>query len=263
MTSSKKIGEFIRKRRKSHNLTQKDLAEKLNISFQAVSKWETGETLPDVGILLELAGVLNTSTDKILSGGQLVLSKHKFIEASNIIEGFKALENLRYYFGKESSFYQGAVEGINQKMNIDFEQYMKDDTYKEVMYAEAMIQYLMNGYIMDLNDIKQYITSTKMLNIIGKYIGEENTMEHLHYEDNPKLFEQIRKIKPEFESLSVLNLLPGEYIKMETGKNYWGTQIETPNDWCYGIAVDDEMIYVFTYEAYGKNQKTIYKEKVK
>lgn len=260
MISSKKIGDYIRKQRKAINLTQKELAEELNISFQAVSKWETGDTLPDVSLLLNLADILKTTTDKILTGGQIVVSKHKFIAASKIDEGFNAIENLRNCFGEESSFYQGAIEGINAKMNIDFEQYLKDDRYRDVMFTEVVIQYLMNGYTMDINDIKQFIKSKKMLGLIGKYMGEENTLNQLKYSENPNLFEQIKSIKPEFKDLMVLNELPGEYINMEAGKIYWGTQIETRNEWCYGIAVDEKKIYVFKYESYGKNQELIHEE---
>ncbi len=263
MNSSKRVGEYIRKQRKSQNLTQKDLADTLNISFQAVSKWETGETYPDVSILLQLAEVLNTSTDKILSGGQVVLNKHKFIDVNNIVEGFNALKNLRYYFGDQSTFYLGAIEGINRRMNIDFELYINDDKYKEVMYTEVIIQYLMNGYTMDINDIKQYITSKKMLGIIGKYLGEENTMKQLKYDDNKKLFDQIRAIKSELNSVDTLNQLPGSYINMDKDTLYWATQIETGEDLCYGVAVDEINIYVISYESYGKNQKIIHIEKIK
>ena len=55
-----KIGQYIQHLRKAAGMTQKDLAEKLNISFQAVSKWENGDALPDTGILLELCDELFT-----------------------------------------------------------------------------------------------------------------------------------------------------------------------------------------------------------
>lgn len=263
MISSIKIGDYIRNQRKLQGLTQKELASQLNISFQAVSKWENGDTLPDVSILLNLAHILNTTTDKILSGGQILRSAGKFIDVKNIDEGLKALENLKNYFGEESSFYKGAITGVNEAMNIDFEAYIKDERYREVLFSEVVIQYLMNGYTMNMDDIKEYVKSEKMLAIIGKYIGEENSVSHLRYEDNTSLFDQIREIRPEFVDLMTLNQLPGEYIQMEVGKLYWGTQIETDGDLCYGIAVDDDVIYVFTYESYGRNQRLIHKEKIK
>ncbi len=49
------ISKYLQFLRKSHNYTQEDLAEKLNLSRQAVSKWETGTTIPDLEALLNLS----------------------------------------------------------------------------------------------------------------------------------------------------------------------------------------------------------------
>lgn len=64
---NQKIAKFISHRRKSLGLTQADVAEKLKVSFQAVSKWENG-TLPNVEMLVELAKLLKVSVDEILKG---------------------------------------------------------------------------------------------------------------------------------------------------------------------------------------------------
>ncbi|MBE0700128.1 MAG: helix-turn-helix transcriptional regulator [Acholeplasmataceae bacterium] len=260
MVSHIEIGQYIQKLRKEKGLSQKSLSEHLSISFQAVSKWETGESLPDVGILIDLADILETTTDKILSAGQLVLKKHKFIQIDNIVEGFKALENLRFYFGEQSAFYQGAIEGINKKMNIDFEHYIKHERYKETMLAEVIIQYLMNGYHIEREDIDLHVNSEKLRNIIYKYLGEESQISTLFYQENPKLFDQIRKIKEEFKKIDKLAELPGEYIRLEQGKMYWCAQIEVSEDFCYGIAVDENSVSVFSYNKNGENQKLIHRE---
>ena len=70
MLSSAKVGSFIMNRRKELGLTQQQLADKLNISFQSVSKWENGMTYPNIEILYDLAIVLGVSTDEILTGGK-------------------------------------------------------------------------------------------------------------------------------------------------------------------------------------------------
>ena len=64
---NKQIGKFISKMRKSKELTQNELADKLNISNKTVSKWETGEGLPDISVLPELAKVLGVTVDEILN----------------------------------------------------------------------------------------------------------------------------------------------------------------------------------------------------
>lgn len=60
------IGKVILERRKELGWTQQMLAEKLNLSFQAVSKWENGMTLPDIAMLPRLASVLDLSIDSLL-----------------------------------------------------------------------------------------------------------------------------------------------------------------------------------------------------
>lgn len=60
------IGAQIAVRRKALGMTQQMLAEKLNISFQAVSKWENGTSYPDVTLLPVLAATLNISIDALL-----------------------------------------------------------------------------------------------------------------------------------------------------------------------------------------------------
>jgi len=68
MLDSVKVGNFIMEKRKAHGLTQQQLADKLSISFQAVSKWENGTTYPNIEILKDLATVLEVSVDEILAG---------------------------------------------------------------------------------------------------------------------------------------------------------------------------------------------------
>ena len=67
-----KIGRFIASCRKEQGMTQAVLAEKLGISDRAVSKWETGKSLPDSGIMLELCGLLNINVNELLSGERIM-----------------------------------------------------------------------------------------------------------------------------------------------------------------------------------------------
>ncbi|MDE6435388.1 MAG: phosphoribosylformylglycinamidine cyclo-ligase [Lachnospiraceae bacterium] len=65
-----KVGNFIMEKRKALRMTQQQLADKLNVSFQAISKWENGATYPNVEILRDLAIVLEVSVDEILAGSE-------------------------------------------------------------------------------------------------------------------------------------------------------------------------------------------------
>lgn len=68
MFDMQKVGERIAALRRRENMTQAELAEKLGISYQAVSSWERGATMPDISKLLELSRALGTSVDALLGG---------------------------------------------------------------------------------------------------------------------------------------------------------------------------------------------------
>ena len=63
-----KIGEFLKTLRKDNNLTQEELADKMNVSRRTVSRWETGSNLPDLSILVELADLYNVDMREIFNG---------------------------------------------------------------------------------------------------------------------------------------------------------------------------------------------------
>lgn len=65
---NKNIANLIASRRKALGLTQQALADKLHITNKAVSKWETGEGLPDISLLVDLADALQISVDELLQG---------------------------------------------------------------------------------------------------------------------------------------------------------------------------------------------------
>ena len=71
-----KIGRFISECRKSKNLTQIQLAEKLNITDRAISKWERGKGLPDSSIMLDLCKELGISVNELLSGEMIEMNDY-------------------------------------------------------------------------------------------------------------------------------------------------------------------------------------------
>ena len=66
-----KIGQFIKTIRKEKGFTQREVAERLSISEKTVSKWETGNGLPEVGLMLPLCELLEISVNELLSGERL------------------------------------------------------------------------------------------------------------------------------------------------------------------------------------------------
>ena len=69
--NQQKIGEFIRDKRKEKGLTQIELANKLGITNQAISKWERGKNCPDISLLKDLCKILDININELLSGKEL------------------------------------------------------------------------------------------------------------------------------------------------------------------------------------------------
>lgn len=87
-----KIGKFIAERRKQVGLTQAQLAEQLNITDRAVSKWETGKTMPDSSIMLELCGILGISVNDLLSGEVVTMENNQQEMQKNLLSMIKEKE---------------------------------------------------------------------------------------------------------------------------------------------------------------------------
>lgn len=88
------IGLNIARYRKQRNLTQEQLAKQLSISYQAISKWENGQTTPDISLFPALASILNVSIDKLMG------YSHNFDPRSYYEEVYKKDE---YFWGVQPS----------------------------------------------------------------------------------------------------------------------------------------------------------------
>lgn len=85
-----KFGEFVSKLRKEQGTTQKELAEKLFVSDKAVSKWERGQSLPDITMLNSLAEALGVTAAELLNCGKIEGEKVDASQVDEIVE--KAIE---------------------------------------------------------------------------------------------------------------------------------------------------------------------------
>ena len=97
-----KIGRFIAELRKEKGLTQAQLAEHFEVSNKAVSKWETGKSLPDASIMIDLCNLLGITVNELLSGERISMEDYKE----------KAEERLVEIHKKKSRFQRTALLGI-------------------------------------------------------------------------------------------------------------------------------------------------------
>jgi len=87
-----KIGRFIAECRKNKKITQAQLAEKLNITDRAISKWERGKGMPDSGIMMELCKELDITVNELLSGERIEMKDYDKKAEENLLEMKKQKE---------------------------------------------------------------------------------------------------------------------------------------------------------------------------
>lgn len=81
-----KTGSFIQEKRKEKNLTQLQLAQKLNVTDRAVSKWETGRAMPDSAIMLDLCRILGITVTDLLNGEVISMDNYNEKIEQTLIE---------------------------------------------------------------------------------------------------------------------------------------------------------------------------------
>ena len=109
---SETMGQIIRRLRKERNLTQEELAEQLNVTFQAVSRWENGTGMPDISQIVPLASVFGVTTDVLFN-----------IEGTNATDEAYRIVNEAYamtQYGKLDTYlaqYDHLLEGLKKYPN--------------------------------------------------------------------------------------------------------------------------------------------------
>ena len=196
--NQEKMGKFIQYLRKRENLTQEELANKLNVGREAVSKWERGKTIPDQLLLLNLSKLFNVSVDELLYGEEknknnqnnidtisLSLYKDKLkrkniiIILSILLIIFIILFFLTYLIYNYNAFKLYEVSGINNHIEVSNSIIMqnKDMIYVNIkaIYNNLYIDENYNITNIELytlnNNIKDFIVSNNSNIIIFEYNG--------------------------------------------------------------------------------------------
>ncbi len=105
------IGIFIARCRKEQKLTQAQLAEKLNITDRAVSKWETGKSMPDSSIMLDLCAILGITVNELLSGEKIEMKPYEKSKSASQINFTSSAPQTRTN-GEISYYTQKAEENL-------------------------------------------------------------------------------------------------------------------------------------------------------
>ena len=147
-----KIGKFIYELRKNRNLTQKEFADKLNVTAQAVSKWENGRGIPDIELIREISKKFDVDIESILEGEKVNKKKNKKLYLLLIVVSIILLVFI--YFVSNNKFNFSSLESNSNDWKVKgVAAYSKD---KKSIYISD-IEYLNNKNISDKYNVVECI----------------------------------------------------------------------------------------------------------
>ena len=242
-----KIGKYIAGKRKALGMTQKQLAEKLNMSDKSVSKWERGICLPDVSVYMELCEILGISINDFLAGEDIDAENVEKKSEDNIIQvtkdSKKKQKNLKSILAVVTTFavimvlVLGAVF-VHKVMQPKNYITAVDRTSAEMKTAELLSgadgAYLFNFYAKE-----EYKTLTIYLSEYqaGELINKSKVAD-LDYDGIESAKRGVIAVIPDFELFRVKLIIADDYSKCSTdflilenveNREYYGrsaTQVE-------------------------------------
>ena len=242
-----KIGKYIAGKRKALGMTQKQLAEKLNMSEKSVSKWERGICLPDVSVYMELCEILGISINEFLAGEDIDAENVEKKSEDNIIQvtkdSKKKQKNLKSILAVVTTFavimvlVLGAVF-VHKVMQPKNYITAVDRTSAEMKTAELLSgadgAYLFNFYAKE-----EYKTLTIYLSEYqaGELINKSKVAD-LDYDGLESAKRGVIAVIPDFELFRVKLIIADDYSKCSTdfpilenveNREYYGrsaTQVE-------------------------------------
>lgn len=242
-----KIGKYIARKRKALGMTQKQLAEKLNMSDKSVSKWERGICLPDVSVYMELCEILGISINEFLAGEDIDAENVEKKSEDNIIQvtkdSKKKQKNLKSILAVVTTFavimvlVLGAVF-VHKVMQPKNYITAVDRTSAEMKTAELLSgadgAYLFNFYAKE-----EYKTLTIYLSEYqaGELINKSKVAD-LDYDGIESAKRGVIAVIPDFELFRVKLIIADDYSKCSTdfpilenveNREYYGrsaTQVE-------------------------------------
>ena len=242
-----KIGKYIAGKRKALGMTQKQLAEKLNMSDKSVSKWERGICLPDVSVYMELCEILGISINEFLAGEDIDAENVEKKSEDNIIQvtkdSKKKQKNLKSILAVVTTFavimvlVLGAVF-VHKVMQPENYITAVDRTSAEMKTAE-LLSGVDGAYLFNFYAKEEYKTLTIYLSEYqaGELINKSKVAD-LDYDGIESAKRGVIAVIPDFELFRVKLIIADDYSKCSTdfpilenveNREYYGrsaTQVE-------------------------------------
>ena len=242
-----KIGKYIAGKRKALGMTQKQLAEKLNMSDKSVSKWERGICLPDVSVYMELCEILGISINEFLAGEDIDAENVEKKSEDNIIQvtkdSKKKQKNLKSILAVVTTF---AVIMVLVLGAVFVHKVMQPKNYITAVdrtSAEMKTAELLSGtdgaYLFNFYSKEEYKTLTIYLSEYqaGELINKSKVAD-LDYDGLESAKRGVIAVIPDFELFRVKLIIADDYSKCSTdfpilenveNREYYGrsaTQVE-------------------------------------
>lgn len=242
-----KIGKYIAGKRKALGMTQKQLAEKLNMSDKSVSKWERGICLPDVSVYMELCEILGISINEFLAGEDIDAENVEKKSEDNIIQvtkdSKKKQKNLKSILAVVTTF---AVIMVLVLGAVFVHKVMQPKNYITAVdrtSAEMKTAELLSGadgaYLFIFYAKEEYKTLTIYLSEYqaGELINKSKVAD-LDYDGIESAKRGVIAVIPDFELFRVKLIIADDYSKCSTdfpilenveNREYYGrsaTQVE-------------------------------------
>lgn len=242
-----KIGKYIAGKRKALGMTQKQLAEKLNMSDKSVSKWERGICLPDVSVYMELCEILGISINEFLAGEDIDAENVEKKSEDNIIQVMKdskkKQKNLKSILAVVTTF---AVIMVLVLGTVFVHKVMQPKNYITAVdrtSAEMKTAELLSGadgaYLFNFYAKEEYKTLTIYLSEYqaGELINKSKVAD-LDYDGIESAKRGVIAVIPDFELFRVKLIIADDYSKCSTdfpilenveNREYYGrsaTQVE-------------------------------------
>ena len=236
-----KIGKYIAGKRKALGMTQKQLAEKLNMSDKSVSKWERGICLPDVSVYMELCEILGISINEFLAGEDIDAENVEKKSEDNIIQvtkdSKKKQKNLKSILAVVTTF---AVIMVLVLGAVFVHKVMQPKNYiTAVDRTSAEMKTADGAYLFNFYAKEEYKTLTIYLSEYqaGELINKSKVAD-LDYDGIESAKRGVIAVIPDFELFRVKLIIADDYSKCSTdfpilenveNREYYGrsaTQVE-------------------------------------
>lgn len=216
MFSTQKFGVYISHLRKEADMTQSELAERLSITRQAISKYEIGDSFPDITILVKIAEIFNVSLDNLIAAGEPTMGESKVLNSlakgedatADNVEDVMNLAPLLKPSLLEKVSSKLALHGVDISNIVQLSQYMSDAN-TSLMIQNADFSSLEGDAERDLMlHLMPFLDEKSKLTLFGKIIEGELDWHYLKI-----MMPYITYLSSQIEAAYVEGALPGEVME--------------------------------------------------